>query len=289
MNLIGISRADRRLTDGFVATQVNDLNQLPWGDQAIPDRREAERVYQRALDTIADAEGDYGKLSPAVEDLLRLPIDLALSGVARVIMAISYYQKGQYSPLGLQAALSYTSAAITLDPLSADAWIMRLLVATAVADTRLRQIAKEALKQAQTLNPNHPRFPDAESRYYELYDNGEHYKAALLRMIELAPSLVVRRAGYDRLALYYAYYGQRRQLDEAIATYQRYFQEDPQGSAWTWHNYSLILFDAKRYQEALAASDRALTFFEFSSARDTNNTIRRKLGMPPVHPVEVEV
>jgi hypothetical protein len=41
---------------------------------------------------------------------------------------------------------------------------MRLLVATAVADTRLRQIAKEALKQAQTLNPNHPRFPDAESR-----------------------------------------------------------------------------------------------------------------------------
>src|SRR5690242_1010985 len=49
VNLIGISRADRRLTDGFVATQVNDLNQLPWGDQAIPDRREAERVYQRAL------------------------------------------------------------------------------------------------------------------------------------------------------------------------------------------------------------------------------------------------
>lgn len=285
VNLAGVSKEDRRLTDGFVATQVNDLNQLPWGDQAIPDRREAERVYQRALDTIADAEGDYRKLSPAVEDLLRLPIDLALSGVARVIMAISYYQKGQYSPLGLQAALSYTSATITLDPLSADAWIMRLLVATSVPDSRFRLIAKEALKRAQTLNPNHPRFPDAESRYYELYGNGEQYKAALLRMIELAPSLVVRRAGYDRLAWYAA---NRGKLDDAIATYQRYFQEDPQGSAWTWHNYSIILLAAKRPQEALAASDRALTFFEFSSARNTNNAIREELGMPPIQPVEVD-
>ena len=285
VDLMGVSREDRRLTDTFVATQINDLNQLPWGEQPIPDRRQAEQVYQTALDVIANAEGDYRKLAPAVEDLLHLPIDLALSGVARIIMALSYYQKGQYAPLGLQAALSYTSAAITLDPLSADAWIMRLLVATSVKDTKFRLIAKEALKQAQTLNPNHPRFPDAESRYYELYGNGEQYKAALLRMIDLAPSLVVRRAGYDRLAWYYA---NHRQLGDAIATYQRYFTEDPQGSAWTWHNYSIILFAAKRPQEALAASDRALTFFEFSSARDTNNAIREKLGMPPIHPVGVD-
>ena len=83
-------------------------------------------------------------------------------------------------------------------------------------------------------------------------------------MIDLAPSPVVRRAGYDRLAWYYA---NRGKLDDAIGAYQRYFGEDPRGSAWTWHTYSVMLFSAKRYQEALAASDRALTFFEFSSAQ----------------------
>jgi hypothetical protein len=38
---------------------------------------------------------------------------------------------------------------------------------------------------------------------------------------------------------------------------------------------------AKRYQEALVASDRALTFFEFGVARDVNNQARKELGMPP--------
>ena len=285
VDLSGISRADQLQTDAFVLAQVNDLNQLPWGENAVPDRQQAEQIYQAALDAIADAEGDYRKLVPIMDDLLKLPMDLALSGVARIVMSLAYYRKGQFSPVGLQAALAYTSSAIQHDPLSVDAWIMRLVVATSVPDGKFRLIAKTALKQAQTLNPNHPRFPDAESKYYQLYGTHEQYKAALLRMIELAPSPVIRRAGYDRLAWYYA---ERGNLDEAIATYQRYFREDPKGSAWTWHNYSRILLAAKRYQEALDASNRALSFFEFSIARETNNEARKALGMPPINPVEVD-
>ncbi|HEX5440501.1 MAG TPA: hypothetical protein VFW76_06430, partial [Ktedonobacterales bacterium] len=218
--LSGISRQDRQQTDTFVITQVNDLNQLPWGENPVPDRREAESIYQGALDAIADAEGDYRKLAPVIEGLLKLPIDLALSGVARTIMTLSYLQGGLYSPVGVQAALAYTSAAVNLDPLSVDAWIMRLYVATSVRNGWYHLIAKAALKQARSLNPNHPRLPDAEASYFKRYGNQQEYEVAIRRMIDLAPSPVVKRAGYDRLAWYYAGQGQ---MDEAIATYQRYF------------------------------------------------------------------
>jgi tetratricopeptide (TPR) repeat protein len=166
VDLSGISRADQLQTDAFILAQVNDLNQLPWGENAVPDRQQAEQIYQAALDAIADAEGDYRKLVPIVDDLLKLPMDLALSGMARIVMSLAFYRKGQYSPVGLQAALAYTSSAIQHDPLSVDAWIMRLIVATSVPDGTFYLIAKSALKQAHTLNPNHPRFPDAESKYY---------------------------------------------------------------------------------------------------------------------------
>src|SRR5215831_10781209 len=48
---------------------------------------------------------------------------------------------------------------------------------------------------------------------------------------------VVKSAGYDRLALFYA---DRGRLGEAIDLYQRMFQESPEGSVWSWHNYSVL-------------------------------------------------
>src|SRR5262249_51883460 len=158
--------ADQQERAAFVLTQVNELNQLRWGEHAMTDRREAERIYQAAFDAIADAEGDYRKLVPIVDELLKLPIDLALSGVARIIMTFSNFRSGLYSPEGVQAALGFTSAAINFDPLSVDAWIMRLDVATSVDDSRYSMIANAAMKQIQKLNPNHPRFPAVESSFY---------------------------------------------------------------------------------------------------------------------------
>jgi tetratricopeptide (TPR) repeat protein len=281
INLSGVSKADQQERAAFVLTQVNDLNHLPWGERVVPDRREAERIYQAALDAIADAEGDYRKLVPVIDDLLKLPIDLALSGVARIIMTLSYFRGGLYSPEGVQAALVFTSAALQFDPLSVDAWIMRLDVATSVDDSRYGLIAKAAMKAIQKLNPNHSRFPAVESSFYRRYGTKQQYEAALYRMIDFSPSPIAKRAGYDRLAMHYATTGR---LDDALATYQDYFRQYPEGSAWTWHNYSIWLMQAKRYQEALDASNRALSFFEFGVARDLNNEARMALGMATVAP-----
>ena len=57
---------------------------------------------------------------------------------------------------------------------------------------------------------------------------------------------VVKSAGYDRLALFYA---DRGRLGEAIDLYQRMFQESPEGSVWSWHNYS-VLQNLPLYTEA---------------------------------------
>ncbi len=284
--LPGISRAKLEEQKAFVAMQVNDLNQLPWGSETQGDRQNAERTYQAALDMISEAEGDYRKLPSIVGMLVNLPRDLALSGAAAVILRLAYLQDGVYVPQGVCAALMYTSAAIKADPLSVDAWIMRLRVASSVDDSRYRVVADDAMQKVRGLNPNHPRFPDVESKYYRTHGTYEQYEAAVRRMIDLAPSPVVKRIGYDRLAWLYA---TTKRRDDAIATYQQLFREQPEGSAWTWHNYSLQLLAAKRYQEALDASNHALAFFEFTNARNVNNRARQALGMPVVEAVETGV
>jgi tetratricopeptide (TPR) repeat protein len=286
ISLPGISKAEQQQRATYALSQARDLHQLPWGERATSDRLEAERLFQNALDRIADAEGDYRKLAPVIDDLLKLPKDLGLSGAARILMTLSFFRGDMFSPEGVQAALAFTSSAVKADPLSVDAWIVRLHVATSVSDPAYGRIAKYAKKRIDKLNPNHPRYPSVESLYYKRYGTKQQYEASLRRMIDLAPSLSVKRAGYDRLALFY---GNAGRLDDAIATYQEYFRQDSEGSAWIWHNYSLVLLAAKRYREALDASDHALSFFEFKVARDVNNKARKALGMTPDAPsVEVD-
>lgn len=283
--LIGVPRAEVEEHRAFVERQVDDLNQIRWGADATVDRQHAERTYQAALDALTEAEGDYRKLPAIVGMLVDLPQDLSLSGAAAVILRLAYVKDSMYIPQGVRAALAYTSAAIKAYPVSVDAWIARLSVASSIDDARYRAVADDALRKVRGLNPNHPRFPAVEASYYRTYGTSEQSEAAMHRMIALAPSPVVKRQGYDRLAWLYAT-TQRR--DEAIATYQQLFREQPEGTAWTWHNYSLQLLAAKRYQEALDASNRALSFFEFGVARDVNNKARKALGMPVVAAEEIQ-
>jgi tetratricopeptide (TPR) repeat protein len=284
INLSTIPKAQQEQRAAFVMAQVEGLRRLPWGQQAqdaVIDRQRAEDSYHKALDAIFEAEGDYGKMTPVLDDLLKLPLDLGLTGVARIVMVLSYFHGYLYSPPGVQAALTFTTTALKDNPQSVDAWIARLWIVSIVPDRTLQPIAQAALKQVRALNPNHPYFPDAESYYYRRYGTKEQYEAAIRRMIELAPSRVVKQGGYDRLASFYAEQGR---VDDALATYRQMLFEFPDGSAWLWHNYSLQLMKAKRYQEALDASNRALAFFEFGVARDVNNEARQALGMLAVPP-----
>src|SRR5262249_21332010 len=148
---------------------------------AVTDRQEAERIYQDALDALTVAEGEYSKIPPIVQMLLRCPRDLGMSGAAAVIMRYAFFRNRQFAPSGVRQALRYSSTAVKADPLSVDAWITRLSVSSNIADKNYRAIGDYAMRQVRTLNPNHPRFPEAEAAYYRQHGTKDQYEAALKR------------------------------------------------------------------------------------------------------------
>jgi tetratricopeptide (TPR) repeat protein len=283
VTLRGVSAADLRARNAFAVAQARELRALPWGQQVMSDRRQAEDVYQQARNALVDAEGEYSKYPDIVRAVLACPLDLAYSLCAQVVQLYSFFSNDNFAPEGIRAALTFTSNAVKQDPASADAWITRAFVGCTMLDMRYKAIADYALKRARALAPNHPRLPLAESAFAKRWLRQDQQEAAARRIITYATAPTDRRTGYDRLAGLYRDTGR---LDDAIATYQQLFEEQPEGTAWTWHNYSLTLLRAKRYQEALDASNRALTFFEFSTARQVNNLARKGLGLPPSGPTD---
>lgn len=276
--LSGVSGRDLRERNAFAVAQAAELRALPWGQHVISDRHQAETIYQRALGAMTEAEGDYRKFPPIVSSVLECPLDLAFSLCAQVVQRYAFFSDDNFAPEGIRAALTFTSDAVRHDPTSVDAWIRRATVASTMLDMRYKAIADYALKRARALDPNHPRLPLAESSFAKRWLRRDQYEAAVRRIITYATDPIDRRAGYDRLGNLQRETGR---LDDAIATYQQLFREQPEGTAWTWHNYSIALLLAKRYQEALDASNRALGFFEFAVARNINNRARKELGLPP--------
>ncbi|HEV2236453.1 MAG TPA: tetratricopeptide repeat protein [Ktedonobacterales bacterium] len=277
VTLRGVSASDLAERNAFAVARAKELRALPWGQAAIGERHLAEELYQRARGALVDAEGDYRKYPAIVRSVLACPLDLGYSLCAQVVQLYAFFSGDNYAPEGIRAALTFTSDAVKHDPASVDAWITRAQVACTMLDMRYKAIADYALKRAQALNPNHPRLPNAESSFAKRWLRQDQYEAAVRRIITYATDPNDRRAGFDRLANLQRETGR---LDDAIATYQQLFAEQPQGTAWTWHNYSIALLQAKRYQEALDASNHALAFFEFTVARNINNKARAGLSLP---------
>jgi tetratricopeptide (TPR) repeat protein len=281
VTLRGVSAADLRARNAFAVAQARQLRALPWGQQVIADRRMAESVYEQASAALTDAEGNYDKFPAILRMALGCPLDLAYSLCAQAVRTFSFFSGDNFAPEGICAALLFTADAKKHDPTSIDAWITRANVACTMLDMQYKAIADYALKRAQALNPNHPRLPLAESLFAQRWLRRDQYEESLRRVIRYATAPVDRRTGFDRLGNLYREMGR---LDDSIATYQQLFQEQPEGTAWTWHNYSITLLQAKRYQEALEASNHALSFFEFGVARDINNKARAGLGLPSTSP-----
>jgi tetratricopeptide (TPR) repeat protein len=278
VKLRGVSAADLAERNAFAVARAKELRALPWGQHVLGDRRQAEDVYQRARGALVDAEGDYRKYPVIMRSVLECPLDLSYSLCAQAVQLYSFFSGDNYAPEGIRAALIFTSDAVKHDPASVDAWIARASVACTMLDMRYKAIADYALKRAQALDPNHPRLPNAECSFAKRWLRQDQYEAAARRIITYATAPTDRRIGFDRLGNLYRETGR---LDDAIATYQQLFAEQPEGTAWTWHNFSIALLAAKRYQEALDASNRALAFFEFGVARSVNNSARKALGLAP--------
>lgn len=277
-NLIQITdRQTVRISAANVKQHIAELRQLPWGQAAGGSPHESQNVYNQAIAICSEAQGEHQKLAPAIELFLQCPPPLAYSGAAEILQRLSFLRNRDYIALGLREAGRYTSLAIASDPASADAWIERMRVFSLGRDRVWNRIAQYAFEQARKLAPDHPRLALAEASFYRSEGMATQREAALLTALDMVPTKPERRGVMDSLALLYL---EQNRLDESIAMFQRATDEFPDTSAWLWHNYSVALNKAKRYQEALVCSDRALSFYKFPVALAMNIALRKKLGLP---------
>jgi len=273
-------RARMQSSTRYVKARIEELRQITWEQQPITDLAYGQRLYDEGIAIANRAEGDHKKLGAAIHCFVQCPPALAYSGAAEVMRRLSYVGGSDSVPLGIQEAGRYSSLAVESDPNSAEAWIMRACVFCAAPDRLYKKIARYAIEQGRRIAPTHPRLTYPVALYAKIIGDTAGQEVAFLSAIDTLPTPPERLATLKLLASSYTAQGH---YEKAINTYQRALTEFPEGSAWTWHNYSLALERVGRYQEALESSDRALTFFEFSRARKQNDELRIQLGLPPRH------
>lgn len=261
----------------FVQRQIESLGQVPWGQEPERDPQQAQALYERGLAITYEAGGEFGKLRGAIDAFVHCPRPLALTGAADVMMRLAYVSGSNYIPQGIQEAVRYTSEALKLNPKQVEAWLVRARIATLVQGDVGVGIAKQALDEARKLNPNPARLAIAEASYFRrIKDNAQRIVALQRALVSGQLTAPERMGALDGLA--FALWDNGK-LDEALTIFDQENAEFP-NSAWGWHNASIAYDNAERHAEALARSDRALTFFEFGVARNFNRLLRLKLGLP---------
>lgn len=256
--------------------QMARLRQIPWGRvEPLISVADAPQAYQRAQELVRDVTGDWRKLAEPTAIYSHLPAPWCWLGAAQVTRTRAFLMGNTYSPTGVRQALYFLSEALALDPNNVDAWLMRANLLRANGDSKRLNPAQDALQRARQIAPDSPDLPNVEAQVFSTFGR--------LDLAEQAAREAVRRGrtqqdwigNQDSLALILL---SAKRPSEAADVYQQVVAVE-QDNPWIWHNYSLALSSAKRYQEALDASDRALALMEFGVARQRNNWLRKQLGL----------
>ncbi|HEU5369696.1 MAG TPA: tetratricopeptide repeat protein [Ktedonobacterales bacterium] len=248
---------------------------LPWGEH--PDFASVEEAYPRFNQTVGRVRtmtGDRRALSEHIYIFIGLPKPLCYIGAAEVMHSLSYLGGDLWVPVGLQQGLRFIAWAQYHDPFQPDALIARAKLLTSYKDDRWLELALETLEIVRQVAPQHLRLPDAEA---SLLIRGRQYEAALARLEatlahpptpeEIHVALTRKARLLDRMQRY----------DEALAIYDLINARYPQ-DPWTWHNKSLLLMSLRRYSEALACNERALSIMDFNAARLAGARIRAQMA-----------
>ena len=268
-----LSKTQRNRQPG-VEEFVRQIIEIPWGQQVTITGPELRAQFDQAVSTTRRIAGDWRKLSEPIAQFAHMPAPWCYIGAAEVLNRLSFLVGAAFSPIGLRQGLRYIAQAQSVDPENADALITRATLLTGVSDPRWLKLAEATLARVQTLAPNHPRLPNAEAALFNRYGQREKALACLEQASARAQSptdQAIARIQYANMLLTMGRY------DDAVAAYHALLQTESQ-DPWLWHNLSIALYSLQRYDEALAANERALSIMPFNAATMYGQKIRQKLA-----------
>lgn len=257
-----------------VEAYVNQLREIPWGDQVKYPEAQARTVFDAAMSEVLATSGDWSRLRGPVGVFAALPSPLCYAGAAEVMFRLSYLRGVTFAPVGLQQGLRFAFRAQFHTPLQPDALITQLKLLVACRAPYWQELATKTLGMVRQVAPNHPLLPQAEVFYHRV--RGEYEEALMCadRALAYATAPAEKASILSSKALLLM---NLKRNDEAVATFQAASSLDP-NDPWIWHNASIALTHLGRYHEALQCSERALSIMDFGAARAQHERIMESLA-----------
>lgn len=255
--------------------------QANWDKQPIPTDDVTCRPpdFDQAVSEVRGVTGDWSQLAGPLQTFGRMPAPWRWVGAAEVMRPLAYVRNDVFVPTALRQGLRFVVEAQNADQQNVDALLIRAMLLSCTSDTGWVEMAQQTLAIAQSLAPNHPRLPLAETAYYRRTGQTDRALEALGRAAEWAST--PEDAYTARTTRAHVLLNANR-LDEAATAYEALTRENDR-NPWVWQNYSLVLRRLSRFEEALDANERALAIMEFPAARESNTWLRNRLGKPIAH------
>jgi tetratricopeptide (TPR) repeat protein len=267
-----VAAQPRALEDVRRRTQL--MIAVPWGAQVSIGDAEVRAIFDRTVAQLRLFRGNFQQAAEPVHSFASMPAPWCYVGAAELMFRLAYLLSRVWSPYGLRQGLRFVALAQQADPANADALVVRAKLLAAGGDPRWMESAAQTFEQLRASAPEHPRLPNVAA--FLCWQAGDFAQAMEYTEREIArPSShedqLAARA--DQASLLWML----KRHEESIAAYKALLQEDD-SDPWQWHNLSILLAYLKRYDEALAANQRALALMNFAVAADFGADLRARMA-----------
>lgn len=253
---------------------AESMAKLPWGAAPTVAPSDAPAVFTRTVARVRRIRGDWSQLGEPIDVFVSLPKPWCYIGAAEVMHRLSYLQGYFFAPAGLLQGLRFVASAQYFEPMQPDALVIRTKLLAGSAAKRWLELADQTLAILKRVAPNHPRLPDAEEA---IHLKRRDYDAALACVDRLIANPPSPEEHFAALAHRASVLWDLKRYDEALAAYDQVLALDP-NDAWVWHNKSFLLEQMGRLDESLQANTRALQIMDFGVARSRREYLLKKIA-----------
>lgn len=261
----GVSDEDARRVEQY----ARDMAAMAWGEYVRITGPEVRSTFDRTVAQVRRVTGDWSMFDGPIATFAALPKPFCYIGAAEIMFRLSFLRNRIWAPVGLQQGLRFLARAQYHEPFQPDLLVIRTKLLAGCADPRWLSLADQTLVILKRVAPEHPRIPNAEQLIFEQRGRLEEAIACTDRTLARPPSPEEEYIALSNKALLLQ---QLKRYEESLAIYGHLARLAP-NDPWMWHNQSLMLYNLRRYAEALQCNERALALMQFGVARDFRQKI----------------